>query len=147
MKLYESGREKDEFTISNNPQRLNLEVIYEYLVTDSYWAQGRSFETVERSISNSLNFGLYKGDEQVGFARVVTDRATFAWLGDVFILPDYRGKGLSKWLMTVIVSHPELQGLKRWILATRDAHELYRRFGFKELAQPDRWMERFNPNA
>lgn len=139
--------EKDEFTISNNPQRLNLEVIYEYLVTDSYWAQGRSFETVERSISNSLNFGLYKGDEQVGFARVVTDRATFAWLGDVFILPDYRGKGLSKWLMTVIVSHPELQGLKRWILATRDAHELYRRFGFKELAQPDRWMERFNPNT
>jgi GNAT superfamily N-acetyltransferase len=116
-------------------------------VTHSYWAQGRSFETVERSISNSLNFGLYKGDEQVGFARVVTDRATFAWLGDVFILPDYRGKGLSKWLMEVIVTHPELQGLKRWILATRDAHELYRRFGFKELAQPDRWMERFNPNS
>ena len=139
--------EKDEFTISTDPQRLNLEVIQEYLVTDSYWAQGRSFETVERSISNSLNFGLYKGDEQIGFARVVTDRATFAWLGDVFILPDYRGKGLSKWLMTVIVSHPELQELKRWILATRDAHELYRRFGFKELAQPDRWMERFNPNS
>ncbi|HEY7784524.1 MAG TPA: GNAT family N-acetyltransferase [Pyrinomonadaceae bacterium] len=138
---------KDEFTISTDPQRLDLEVIHEYLVTHSYWAQGRSFETVERSISNSLNFGLYKGDEQVGFARVVTDRATFAWLGDVFILPDYRGKGLSKWLMEVIVTHPELQGLKRWILATRDAHELYRRFGFKELAQPDRWMERFNPNS
>jgi GNAT superfamily N-acetyltransferase len=138
---------KDEFTISTDRQRLDLEVIHEYLVTHSYWAQGRSFETVERSISNSLNFGLYKGDEQVGFARVVTDRATFAWLGDVFILPDYRGKGLSKWLMEVIVTHPELQGLKRWILATRDAHELYRRFGFKELAQPDRWMERFNPNS
>ncbi len=99
---------------------------------------------VERSLRNSLNFGVYKSAEQIGFARVVTDRATFAWLADVFVQPSFRKLGLSKWLMTVIAGHPELQGLRRWILATRDAHGLYRQFGFEPLSAPDRFMERFH---
>ena len=100
---------------------------------------------VRRSIDNSLPFGVYRGGELVGFARVVTDYATFAWLADVFILKEHRGRGLSKWLMEVILAHPELQGFRRWVLATKDAHELYRRFGFRELHRPERWMERFDP--
>jgi GNAT superfamily N-acetyltransferase len=136
-----------EFTISTDVERLNTSLIHDYLSRSSYWAQGRSLEIVERSIANSLNFGLYNNADQVGFARVVTDRATFAWLADVFILPDFRGRGLSKWLIEVIVSHPDLQSLRRWSLATRDAHELYRRFGFTELSDSTRWMERFDPKA
>ncbi|CAN5280842.1 hypothetical protein BH20ACI2_BH20ACI2_01560 [soil metagenome] len=99
------------------------------------------------AIDNSICFGLYKIDEQIGFARVVTDHATFAYLGDVFILTEYRGRGLSKWLLEVIVSHPELQGLRRWVLATRDAHELYRKYGFGELKFPERWMEKAASDA
>ena len=99
---------------------------------------------VQRSIENSLNFGLFKLDEQIGFARVVTDCATFAWLADVFIVDEYRGRGLGVWLIQVITSHPQLQGFRRWLLATRDAHELYRRVGFTELSDPKRLMERMN---
>jgi GNAT superfamily N-acetyltransferase len=97
---------------------------------------------VQRSLENSLNFGVFHGADQVGFARVVTDYATFAWLADVFILDEYRGQGLSKWLLEVILTHPQLQGFRRWLLATRDAHELYRRYGFTELKEQTRWMER-----
>jgi GNAT superfamily N-acetyltransferase len=118
-------------------------MIHEFLSKEAYWALGRSRDRVERSIRHSLNFGLYHLAEQIGFARVVTDRATFAWLADVFVLPDFREQRLSKWLMTVISEHPELQGLRRWILATRDAHGLYRQFGFEPLSAPDRFMERF----
>ena len=138
---------KDEYTISTDPARLDISEIHAFLSHHSYWAKGRDLEKVRRSIANSLPFGIYKGSRQVGFARVVTDSATFAWLADVFILPEYRGRGLSKWLIEVIVSHPELQGFRRWVLATKDAHALYRRFGFAELPKPERWMERLDPEA
>ena len=134
------------FTISTDKMRLDLDVTYNFLTT-SYWAAGRSIETVRLSIENSIPFGVYKGDRQVGFARVITDYATFAWIADVFILEEFRGQGLSKWLMEVIITHPELQGFRRWVLATKDAHELYRKFGFTELKLADRWMERHDPNT
>ncbi|MET0753864.1 MAG: GNAT family N-acetyltransferase, partial [Pyrinomonadaceae bacterium] len=107
----------------------------------------RTKEQTVTAIKNSLPFGVYKGENQIGFARVVTDFATFAYLGDVFILEDFRGKGLSKWLMDVIISHPDLQNFRRWILATKDAHALYEKFGFAALRHPTRWMEKAAPNA
>jgi GNAT superfamily N-acetyltransferase len=127
--------------ITTDPAVLDVELIHAYL-TRSYWAAGIPLETVRRSIAHSVNFGLFDGDAQVGFARVVTDRATFAYLADVFVLEPYRGRGLSKWLMEAVIAHPELQGLRRWVLATRDAHGLYARYGFTPLAAPDRFMER-----
>ncbi len=104
-------------------------------------------ETVQRSVENSLNFGLYEETQQIGFARVVTDYCTFAWLADVFILNQYRGRGLSKWLIEVILDHPALESMRRWVPATRDAHGLYRQFGFAPMRQPERWMEGFDENA
>jgi GNAT superfamily N-acetyltransferase len=136
--------ERDEYKISTDKARLNVDFIHRFLTNDSYWAQGRSVEMVQRSIENSLNFGVFKHDQQIGFARVVTDYATFAWLADVFIVDEHRGNGLGVWLIEVITSHPQLQGFRRWLLATRDAHELYRRFGFEEVVEPKRWMERCN---
>ncbi len=135
---------QDGFLISTDRSRLDLDAIHGYLARDSYWAVGRPRETVERSIESSLCFGLFDPEgRQAGFARVVTDFATFGWLCDVFVLPAYRGKGLGKWLVRCIVETPELQGMKRLLLATRDAHELYRAYGgFTALAAPDRWMER-----
>jgi len=131
-----------DFVISTDRRRLQLDFIHNFLANDSYWAQDRRREVVERSIENSLNFGVFNAEEQVGFARVVTDYATFAWLADVFIVEKHRGQGLGVWLIEVITSHHALQGLRRWILATRDAHELYRRFGFSEITELKRWMER-----
>jgi GNAT superfamily N-acetyltransferase len=136
---------RGEFTISIDRNRLNIETIHRFLSTNSYWAQGRAIETVQRSVDNSFPFGVYHDNKQIGFARVVTDYATFAWIADVFVLPDYRGHGLSKWLMEVILDHPELQGFRRWVLATKDAHGLYERFGFIPLHKPERWMERPDP--
>ena len=138
--------QRGDYTISTEKSRLDLEVIHRFLDT-SYWAAGRSVETIRRSIENSVSFGIYKGNEQVGFARVITDYATFAWIADVFVLEEHRAKGLSKWLMEVIITHPELQGFRRWVLATKDAHELYRRFGFTALTRPERWMERHDPKT
>lgn len=138
--------QRDRFTIDTDPQCLKLEVIHDFLSNRAYWAQGRSREVIEKSIANSLCFGVYDGEEQVGFARVVTDYATFAWICDVFIIESHRGQGLSKWLVETIVQHPDLSGLRRLLLATRDAHELYRRYGdFRPLEHPERWMERPNP--
>jgi GNAT superfamily N-acetyltransferase len=138
--------QRGDYLISTDRTRLNIELIHEFLSQNTYWAVGRTREVVERSIENSLPFGIYKGDEQVGFGRVVTDYATFAWIADVFILSEHRGQGLSKWLMEVMLSHPQLQGFRRWVLATKDAHSLYERFGFIPLHRPERWMERPDPN-
>lgn len=137
---------RGEYLISTDKSLLNISVIHSFLST-SYWAPGRSAETIQRSLDNSLSFGIYKDNEQIGFARVVTDYATIAWIADVFVLEEYRGRGLSKWLMEVIISHPDLQGFRRWVLATKDAHGLYRKFGFTELRLPDRWMERHDPSC
>jgi GNAT superfamily N-acetyltransferase len=131
------------YAISTDPARLNIAMIHEYLSTSSYWAAGRPLEVVRRGIENSLPFGVFQGTEQAGFARVVTDYATFAWLADVFVLPAFQGQGLGKWLIGVIVAHPRLQGLRRWVLATKDAHGLYAQFGFMELHAPERFMEPF----
>ena len=136
--------QRGNYVISTDNTRLDVSVIYDFLSNDSYWAQGRSLELVKRSLENSLNFGLFDGDSQIGFARVVTDYATFAWLADVFVVDERRGEGLAIWLMEVVTTHPRLQGLRRWVLATRDAHELYRKFGFNELSEPARWMERYD---
>jgi GNAT superfamily N-acetyltransferase len=148
-----SQREKEscaweygEYLISTDRSRLDVELIHEYLSNTAYWATGRSLEVVQRSIENSLSFGIYKGEDQVGFARVVTDYATFAWIADVFVLPAHRGRGLSKRMMEVMLSHPQLQGFRRWVLSTKDAHTLYERFGFIKLHRPERWMERPDPN-
>ena len=133
------------YTISCDQARLDLEVIYAFLSGESYWAQGRSRERVERSVANSLPFGLYKGEAQVGFARVVTDYATFAWLADVFVLDSERGRGLGLWLVETVMSHPRLRGVRRWLLATRDAQGLYRRFGFRDLSGSSLgWMEKLD---
>lgn len=137
----------EEFVISTDPGRLQLDVIHKYLSEDSYWAQGRTRETTEHAIENSLSFGVYSGEKQVGFARVITDKATFAWIADVFILPEQQKKGLSKRLMEAILSHPELQNLRRWVLATKDAHGLYAQYGFTPLKFPERWMELAAPWA
>jgi GNAT superfamily N-acetyltransferase len=133
---------RGNFLISTDPALLDLPAIHDYLVNRSYWAQGRPPEVIQRSIENSLCFGLYESGRQAGFARVVTDQATFAWLCDVFILEPWRGRGLSKWLMECILSHPGLQGLRRIVLATKDAHELYRRYGFAPLSMAERFMEK-----
>lgn len=137
---------RGEYTISTDNKRLDIGGIHDFVSNQSYWAQGRAIETMQRAIDNSLNFGLYKNNQLIGFARVVTDYATFAWIADVFVLSEHRGLGLSKWIMEVILSHPELQGLRRWVLATKDAHGLYARFGFIPLHRPERWMERPDPN-
>ncbi|HEV7796784.1 MAG TPA: GNAT family N-acetyltransferase [Pyrinomonadaceae bacterium] len=137
---------RGDYSISTDRSRLNVELIHNFLSQKTYWAIGRARDVVQRSIDNSLPFGLYKGTDLVGFARVVTDYATFAWIADVFVLPEHRGQGLSKWMMEVILSHPELQGFRRWVLATKDAHALYARFGFIPLHRPERWMERPDPN-
>jgi N-acetylglutamate synthase-like GNAT family acetyltransferase len=134
---------KGKFLITTDRDKLDLDVVYNFL-SESYWAKGISRELVVRSIQNSLCFGLFSEREQVGFARVISDFATYAYLADVFMMEPYRGRGLAKWLMECIVSHPQLQGLRRWTLATRDAHELYAKFGFKPLARPDHFMELHN---
>ncbi len=134
-----------EYLISTDRERLNTSLVHDFLSRQSYWAKGRSLEVVERSIAHSLPFGLFKHNQQIGFARVVTDYATFAWIADVFVLAEFRGQGLGKWLIEVILSHPDLQGFRRWVLSTKDAQGLYRGFGFSELKRPERWMERPDP--
>ncbi len=134
---------RDQFTISTDPERLDVDAITDML-TRAYWAKGRTRDVIARYLQHSLTFGVYDGEHQIGLARVVSDYTTFAWLCDVFIHEDYRGRGLSKWLMETIHSHPDLQGLRRWLLATRDAHGLYKQFGWTPIANPERWMEKFN---
>ncbi len=137
---------KDKFTISDDVSRLNIDAICDFL-SRAYWADKRPRRLIERSIKHSLNFGVYDGERQIGFARVVTDHATFAYLCDVFIHEEYRGHSLGKWMMECVMAHPDLQGLRRWSLATRDAHGLYQQFGFTELSDPSLWMEKFDGTA
>jgi GNAT superfamily N-acetyltransferase len=133
------------YEISTSKERVDIDVVYNYLNNESYWAKGMPFEKLQIAIDNSMCFGIYKDDEQVGFARVITDKATFAYLCDVFVLQQHRGIGLSKWLVQTILNHPELQGLRRWTLATADAHGLYKQFGFEVINNPDRWMGIYKP--
>lgn len=148
MHLHTIEYHRNNFTISTARDLLDIQVIQEFLANESYWAQGIPSSVVEKCIENSLCFGVYDQEgKQVGFARVVTDCATYAYIADVFILEAHRGRGLSKWLMECIMAHPDLQGLRRWNLATRDAHELYARYGFTPLRFPERWMEILNPGV
>jgi GNAT superfamily N-acetyltransferase len=134
-----------DFVITTDPARVDLDVVHRFLAT-AYWCEGIPRESVERAVRASLNFSLWCGGRQAGYARVVTDRTTFAWVCDVFVLESFRGRGLSVWLMRAVTGHPELQGLRRWVLATRDAHRLYEKVGFTPLHGPDRFMERWVPD-
>jgi GNAT superfamily N-acetyltransferase len=138
---------RGEYLVSTDPARLDLDVIHGFL-TNSYWAKGIPRDIVARSIEHSLCFGIYDGKgAQVGFARVVSDFATVAYLGDVFVIESHRGRGLSKWLMECVMRHPSLHGFRRWILLTRDAHGLYSQFGFTPVKSPERYMERHQPHV
>ncbi len=134
-----------EFTVTDKREDLDIETIHSFL-RESYWAKGIPRSVVEKAVNNSLCFGLYHSSEQVGFGRAVTDQATFAYLADVFVVPAYRGRGLGKWLVSCVLAHPELQGLRRWILATLDAHGLYEQNGFVALRKPEWFMEINDPN-
>ncbi len=136
-----------EYRISTDQSELDLNVIHHYLSEESYWATGIPFGTLKKAIDHSLNFGVYYRNKQIGFARLVTDYATFAYLCDVFILEEHRGKGLSKWLMKTINEHPGLQSLRRWVLLTRDAHGLYTQYNWSDIKTPDRYMERHFPDV
>jgi GNAT superfamily N-acetyltransferase len=129
-----------DYAVSTDPARLDRDLIHRFLSQDSYWAKGVTREAVDRSIDHSMPFGIYAGDDQVGFARVITDRATFAWIADVFVVEEHRGRGVGKRLMEEMLGHPDLQDMRRWFLGTADAHELYRRYGFRELQFPGRFM-------
>lgn len=137
-------RTRDSFLITTDARRFDIDAIHAYLAR-SYWAEAIPRETVVRAIAGSLCFGLFDGARQIGFARTVTDRATFAYLADVYVLEEYRGRGLGKWLTQTVLAHPELQGLRRWMLVTRDAHGLYASFGFTPPANPGGYMEIARP--
>jgi GNAT superfamily N-acetyltransferase len=126
--------------ISADASRMDVDVIHAFLSQESYWAKNVPREVVERALEHTLCFGAFDGDAQVGFARVITDRATFAYLADVFVLPAYRGRGIARQIMTAIAEHPDLRGLRRWHLVTRDAHALYAQFGFTPIDVPERHM-------
>jgi GNAT superfamily N-acetyltransferase len=135
-----------QYTVSTDSGRFDLSMIHRFL-TSCYWAEGVPRDIVQRSIENAMCFGVFDGDKQVGFARVITDRATYAYIGDVFILESHRRRGLSKLLMKAIMEHPELQGFRRWSLVTSDAHGLYHQFGFRPLTNPHRYMELADPDV
>lgn len=137
----------DDYCISTDNNLLDISMIHHYLSTESYWAKNIPLHVLQTSIDNSICFGIYYLNQQVGFSRVVSDKATFAYLADVFILEPHRGKGLSKWLMETIMHYPELQGLRRWMLGTRDAHGLYAQFGWTPLSTPERFMQLHNPDV
>jgi GNAT superfamily N-acetyltransferase len=133
---------RDQFTISTDPARLDVDAICDFL-TRAYWANTRPRQRTERALQNSLVFGVYDGDRQIGLARVVSDYAIFAYLCDVFIHEDYRSHGLGKWLIQTILEHPDLRDMRRWLLVTSDAHGLYKQFGFTSMEDPERWMQMF----
>lgn len=141
--------QKNSYTISTDYSKIDISAVHEYLCNHSYWAGGIPYETVKRSIENAVCFGVYDDatGKLVGFARVITDKATIAYIGDVYVLEEHRGKGLSKWLMECIMKHPELQGFRRWILLTKDAHGLYKQYGFNELEDVSIYMELRNKDV
>lgn len=141
------NRERNGYVLSTDANRVDLSLVHAYLSRESYWAKGVPEAVMRKAIENSLCFGLYHDDGQVGFARVVSDCATFAYLADVFVVESHRGKGLATWMLDEILSDPRLQGLRRWMLATADAHALYLPYGFKALADPSRFMERHDPDV
>ena len=145
---FEKAREyrKGKFIVSTNRELIDLDVVHGFL-TECYWAKGIARDVVGRSIENSLCFGVYAEGKQVGFARVISDYATYAYIGDVFVLESFRGCGLGKWLMECIMQHPRLQGLRRWSLITSDAHGLYAKFGFEPLKKPQNYMELHRPDV
>ncbi len=143
MSEYYEAQRDDGFLLSTNPALLNIEIIHQYLSRESYWALHIPLSVVQQSIEHSICFGLYTQDQQIGFARVITDQATFAYLADVFVLPEWRGKGLSKWMMAFITGHPQLQGLRSWMLVTTDAQGLYEQYGFTVHPYPERVMRRY----
>jgi GNAT superfamily N-acetyltransferase len=136
--------QRDAYTLSTDQARIDIDAIHAFLA-QSYWATDIPRDVLERSLRNSLCFGLFHNDAQVGLVRVISDNATIAYVGDVYILPEHRGRGLSKWMMSCVLAHPALQHLRRWILITRDAHGLYEQFGFTPLKRPEGFMERHNP--
>ncbi len=140
-------RQKDGLLITTDKHKMDVLYIHDFLSVKSYWAEHIPFETVKRSIEGAVCFGMFDGDKQIGFARVITDKATFGYLADVFIDEAYRGRGLGKWLMEVIMGHPELQGFRSWQLGTKDAHGLYAQFGFKPLDEPERMMRKPNSDV
>jgi GNAT superfamily N-acetyltransferase len=139
-------RLKEQFNIDTDKSRLNVNYIHTFL-SGTYWAENIPVEVIKKCIDGSVCFGVYEGEKQVGFARVITDKASFGYVADVFIDESYRGRGLSKWLMEEILAHPELQGFRNWQLATRDAHGLYARFGFKPIENPERFMRKHDPDV
>lgn len=137
---------KEAYCITTDKARLDLQAVHQYLSQESYWSPNIPFERVEKAAHNCLTFAVLHHESQVGYARIISDYSTFAYLADVYILESHRGQGLSKWLMETIMEHPELQGLRRWVLATRDAHGLYAQYGWKPVANPNIWMEVHHPN-
>ena len=141
-KIFETHH--DTFTLSTDPNRLDMDTVNDFL-SRAYWSKGRPRERTEEAFANSLVFGIYAGSRQIGMARVVTDYSIFAYLCDVFIHEDYRGNGLGKWLMQSVLDHPQLKQVRRWLLATNDAHGLYQQFDFTQLPEPEKWMQRLRP--
>lgn len=135
------------FTISTDRARMQIAVIHDFLSNQSYWLPGVPQSRVQNIIDHALNFGIFENERQIGYADVITDFTTFAYLANVFVLEEYRGHGLSKWLMECILAHPDLQDFRRWLLATADAHGLYKQYGFKIIETPERWMERFDAES
>jgi len=145
--MNEQSYKQGDYIISTDIEKLDVEYIHDYLSRKSYWAADIPIEAVRKSIQGSFCFGVYDKEKQIGFARVITDKATFGYLADVFIDEGYRGKGLSKWLMSIIMSHSELQGFRNWMLGTRDAHSLYEKFGFRALDKPEIFMRKNDPEV
>ena len=139
--------QRGDYLVTDDSRRVSVDAVHRFLSEESNWSKRIPRAAVEKSIANSMCFALLKDGEQIGFARLITDRATIAYLGDVYVMKEHRGHGLSKWLMECVMSHPDLQNLRRWILVTGDAHGLYRRYGFTQLAAPDRYMEKHDPDV
>ena len=137
----------DDFTITTDKSKMDIVAIHDFLSKHSGWSDNIPFDRVKTSIDNSLNFGLFHNDKQIGFARIISDFSTIAYLGDIYVLDNYRGQGLSKKLMDAVIEHPNLQGLRRWILLTSTADWLYEKYGFTKLPKPELYMELFDPNV